>query len=104
MNRLRRGYVFVSHEGRPMRAGAYRYYWIPVQDRFLGETDPKRRAELLEGKKATRKGSPPNLDLYELRHFCGSMLADRGSVCSGYRASAREQPAGVRRGVHPHPP
>lgn len=77
MNRLRRGYVFVSHEGKPMRAGAYRYYWIPVQDRFLGETDPKRRAELLEGKKATRKGSPPNLDLYELRHFCGSMLADR---------------------------
>jgi integrase len=79
MNRLRRGLVFTAHEGNQVRGGGYRYYWLPVQDRFLGGLEARRRAELLEGKKPTRNGNAPNLDMYELRHFCGSMLADRGA-------------------------
>lgn len=78
MNRLRRGLVFTSPTGKQISKGLYRYYWSPVQERFLERCEPRRRAELLEGKKPTKGNRSPNLDLYELRHFCGSVLADRG--------------------------
>jgi integrase len=44
--------------------------WDPIRKAFERTLSTERRAELLDGR--------PDLDFYELRHFCGSMMADRG--------------------------
>lgn len=75
MGTLRRGLVFTSPRGKPFRKGLWNYYWNPVQDRFLGGLDRDRWGELVGGRPEGRR----DLDLYELRHFCGSLMADRGA-------------------------
>jgi integrase len=67
-----RGPVFTTSTGKALSKGGSRYYWDPVRTAFTAKLPPRRRAELLNGR--------PNLDLYELRHFCASMLAARGAT------------------------
>jgi integrase len=66
-------WLFVTPNGRPFSKGSWGYYWRPVRDAFTRELDRShwlpRRLELDLADK---------LDFYELRHFCGSLLADRG--------------------------
>ena len=66
----REGRLFSTVQGRRVVKGASRYYWDPVRKVFLAGLDRERREALL-----SNSGS---LDLYELRHACGSMLADAG--------------------------
>jgi integrase len=64
------GPIFRTITGQPITKGAQRYVWDPIRKSFERTLSTQRRAELLD----TR----PDLDFYELRHFCGSMMADRG--------------------------
>jgi integrase len=70
MPRKAQGLVFTTVGGKPINKGASRYYWDPVRKTFAAQLDERRRDALLHGR--------PDLDLYELRHFCGSVMADRG--------------------------
>jgi integrase len=63
--------VFTTVQGKKLQKGAFRYYFDPVRTALLAEMDPRRKIELL--------GDRPDIDLYELRHFCGSIMADRGA-------------------------
>jgi integrase len=65
------GPIFRTITGRPITKGAHRYWWDAVRKGFERELGPARRAQLLNGR--------PDLDFYELRHFCASLLADRGA-------------------------
>lgn len=64
------GPIFRTITGRPITKGAHRYIWDPIRKAFERELTAQRRDELLDGR--------PDLDFYELRHFCGSVMADRG--------------------------
>lgn len=66
----REGLVFRSIRGKPITKGSSRYGWDPVRKAFMAELSAERRRELLAGRE--------DLDIYELRHFCGSIMADRG--------------------------
>lgn len=75
VTQLRRtnGQLFRSPTGKPLRPNNLRYYWIPVRAAFT--------AQLEDGhwlRRRLMKDPADQLDPYELRHFCGSMLADRG--------------------------
>lgn len=63
------GPIFRTVTGRPITKGSQRYVWDPVRKAFERELSPARAAELLLDR---------DLNFYELRHFCGSMMADRG--------------------------
>lgn len=71
MSTVRSGLLFRTMTGRQISKRAYTWYWERVRTPFALELDVERRAELLAGR--------PNLDLYELRHFCASMLRARGA-------------------------
>jgi integrase len=66
-------WLFTTPTGRPFCKGSWGYYWRPVRDAFERELPAahwlSERLELDPG---------DHLDMYELRHFCGSLLADRG--------------------------
>jgi integrase len=64
------GLLFRTAYGRPYNKGNASYYWRPVRAAFVAQLDEQRKRELLAVKGA--------LDIYALRHFCGSMMADRG--------------------------
>lgn len=64
------GQVFRTVNGKPMNKGNAGYYWRPVRMLFEAELDEWRRDQLRAGR--------DDIDLYDLRHFCGSLLADRG--------------------------
>lgn len=66
----RAGLVFKTPRGRAYDKGGWGYYWRPVRAAFVAALEPPRRAELLAVSGA--------LDVYALRHFCGSLMADRG--------------------------
>jgi integrase len=66
----RAGLLFKTVRGAGYDKGAWGYYWRPVRAAFVAHLEPARRAELLAAKGA--------LDPYALRHFCGSLMADRG--------------------------
>ena len=67
----RTGVVFKTTRGQPYTdKGAYSYYWRPVRAAFVAQLELDRRRELQAVKGA--------LDPYALRHFCGSLMADRG--------------------------
>lgn len=67
----RAGLVFKTTRGAGyLDKGAWGYYWRPVRAAFVAQLEPVRRAELQRVKGA--------LDPYALRHFCGSLMADRG--------------------------
>jgi integrase len=66
-------WLFTTPTGKPFCKGSWGYYWRPVRDAFARGLPRDhwlpRRLELDPRDK---------LDMYELRHFCGSLLADRG--------------------------
>jgi integrase len=66
-------WLFTTPTGRPFCKGSWGYYWRPVREAFERELPRShwlpRRLEL---------DPDDRLDFYELRHFCGSLLADRG--------------------------
>lgn len=64
------GPVFRTITGRPISKGSHRYAWDPVRKAFEQQLTAERRLELLGGR--------DDLDFYELRHFAGSVMADRG--------------------------
>lgn len=66
----RAGLVFKTTRGAGYDKGAWGYYWRPVRAAFVSRLSPARRAELLAVKGA--------LDPYALRHFCASLMVDRG--------------------------
>jgi integrase len=66
----RHGRLFSTSRGRQLHPGNYRYFWDPVREDFMAGLSPRRRAEIV--------GDRPNFDLYELRHLCASVMADRG--------------------------
>jgi integrase len=67
------GHLFLSPTGKPLRPNSLRHYWIPVRTAFTAELD---RSHWL--RRRLMKDPTNQLDPYELRHHCGSMLADRG--------------------------
>jgi hypothetical protein len=78
--------------GKPIRLGAYTWYWDRVRAVFEAKLEPARRAELL--------GDRLNLDLYELRHAAASQIVARGG--NEYDVAAtRQLAAGGPRDVHP---
>jgi integrase len=66
----RTGTLFRTTYGKQYTKGNAGYYWREVKAAFVAQLDEERRAELLEVDGA--------LDPYALRHFCGSLMADRG--------------------------
>jgi integrase len=66
-------WLFVLPSGKPFCKGSWGYYWRPVRAAFERELPRshwlRRRLEL---------NPNDHLDFYELRHHCGSLLADRG--------------------------
>jgi integrase len=66
-------WLFTTPTGKSFSKGSWGYYWRPVRDAFERELPkthwlPKRLEE----------DPQDHLDFYELRHYCGSLLADRG--------------------------
>jgi integrase len=68
-----RAEVFLTHTGLPLRPNAIRHYWEPVRTAF---TDALPMTHWLV--RRLRHKPDDKLDVYELRHFWGSLLADRG--------------------------
>lgn len=66
-------WLFTTPTGCPYGKGSWGYYWRPVRDAFERELDGRH---WLSRRLAVDPGD--HLALYELRHFCGSLLADRG--------------------------
>jgi integrase len=59
--------VFATKRGRPMTHRNHSFYWDPVRKAFYQQA-PEHRKPVIG----------VDLDFYELRHFCGSYLGDRG--------------------------
>lgn len=74
MRTPRSGLVFRSLYGKPFSKGTYGYNWKPVRVVFEAGLSPQRKDELL----LMADGEYRDIDLYELRHFAGSIMADRG--------------------------
>ena len=69
----RTGLLFRTAQGHRYDTDSFGYYWRPVRLAFkthLESHSPARLAELTRVRGA--------LDVYALRHFCGSLMADRG--------------------------
>lgn len=64
------GLVFPTVRGAKMEKGALRYYWDPVRSAFRATIAPDRWQALCE--------SQPDLDFYVLRHYCASLIVERG--------------------------
>jgi integrase len=68
-------WLFTTPRGKQFRKGSWNHYWRPVRAVFEGEqTSTHWLPRRLEAK------PDDHLDFYELRHFCGSLLADRGAT------------------------
>lgn len=68
------GPLFTTVTGIPMRKGNLVHHWDPIRAAFRETVTEARWRELLDSQDGERK----NLDFYTLRHFCASVLADRG--------------------------
>lgn len=94
----RSGHVFRSPTLKPLRPNSLRHYWIPVRDGFtaqLPESHWLRRRLIADPK--------DKLDPYELRHFCGSILADRGASAQEIAEHLGNTPTVCERVyIHPH--
>jgi integrase len=64
------GLLFPSIRGKRVEKGGLRYLWDPVRSAFQATVSPARWAELCEGQE--------NLDFYALRHYCASVIVERG--------------------------
>lgn len=67
------GHLFLSPTGKPLRPNSLRYYWKPVRAAFTAQLDDSHWLS-----RRLMRDPDDHLDPYELRHFCGSILADRG--------------------------
>lgn len=65
------GLLFLTAQGKPYTIGSFGYYWKPVRAAFVASLEPDRKKRLLAVKGA--------LDVYALRHYCASIMADRGA-------------------------
>lgn len=66
--------LFYTLRGTPMSTkGDLHYYWSPIRAAFKASCTPDRWRELLQGQSDRR-----SLDFYALRHFCASIIVDRG--------------------------
>lgn len=72
------GPLFTSLEGKPMAHGN-RHYWEPIRSAFRETVTEQRWAELLDdtAEDGTRKRGK-SLDFYVLRHYCASLIVERG--------------------------
>jgi integrase len=69
-----KGPLFTTVTGLPMdRKGALNYHWTPIRAAFRATVSDERWAELLKGQSDRR-----SLDFYSCRHFCASIIVDRG--------------------------
>jgi integrase len=82
------GPLFTTVTGLPFSKGNLRHHWDPVRSAFRETVTPERWAQLLDdtAEEGTRRRAK-NLDFYVLRHFCASVLADRG--CTAKEISAQ---------------
>lgn len=64
------GPMFRTVTGRLMTGHNPANYWQPVRDKFEAKTDPERWAALL--------GGQDTFDFYSMRHFCASIIVERG--------------------------
>lgn len=64
------GPIFRTISGCLMNKSGVRYYWHPVRTAFRETMSPERWHELCDGE--------PTMDFYVLRHFCASIIVDRG--------------------------
>jgi integrase len=64
------GLVFPTIRGARMDKGSLRYYWDPVRSAFRATITPDRWRDLCEGQQ--------DLDFYVLRHYCASLIVERG--------------------------
>lgn len=64
------GPMFRTVTGKAMVGHSPANYWQPVRDKFEAKTDRDRWLALL--------GGQDSFDLYSLRHFCASIIVDRG--------------------------
>lgn len=91
------GQLFRSPTGRALRPNSLSHYWVPVRSAFTAQLAPAhwlRRRLLVD--------PDDHLVLYELRHHCGSMLADRGLSSADIAAYLGNSPAVCER-VYVHP-
>lgn len=65
--------IFLTVTGRHMRPNSVNYYWRPVRDIFTAQLPEDHWL-----RRRLRQNLRDVLDPYELRHFCGSYLADQG--------------------------
>lgn len=67
------GPLFTTVTGLPMRKGHLAHHWAPIRAAFRETVTDTRWRELIDSGEDHK-----NLDFYVLRHFCASVLADRG--------------------------
>lgn len=69
-----KGPIFTTVTGLPMDSkGAVHYHWRPIRDGFRATVTEARWRELLNGQSDKR-----SLEFYACRHFCASIIVDRG--------------------------
>lgn len=94
----RDGQVFRSPTDKPLRPNSLRRNWMPVRDSFtahLPESHWLKRRLLVD--------PDDKLDFYELRHYCGSILADRGASGQEIAEHLGNTPSVCERVyIHPH--
>lgn len=69
------GPLFTTVTGKPFSKGNLRYHWDPIRSAFRHTVSEERWRELLDAQEEDEK----NLAFYTMRHFCASVLADRGA-------------------------
>jgi integrase len=69
------GPLFTTVTGKPMVKGNLVHAWEPIRSAFRETVTEQRWRELLDAQEDDTK----NLAFYTLRHFCASVLADRGA-------------------------
>lgn len=69
------GPLFTTVTGKPFSKGNLRYHWEPIRSAFRETVTERRWLELLDAQEEDEK----SLAFYTLRHFCASVLADRGA-------------------------
>jgi integrase len=69
------GPLFTTVTGRPFTKGTLRNCWEPIRAAFRETVSEERWADLIDDP----EGDGKNLAFYTMRHFCASVLADRGA-------------------------
>lgn len=94
---LRRGPVFLSRTGKPARPNGLRPDWVIVRGAFTVSLPAEHWLP-----RRLRQDPKDQLDPYELRHFCGSYLADRGCSIEEVAEHLGNTPEVCRVYVHAH--